>query len=451
MKNEAIRRVLARVMDAIDSVIAGNRALSIAIMVRLSQARERLLETYDSLQGIDDDLLADNALEEIAAQEQRLDAWHVADFDAEKLLDLVEDVADVASGAVVQMSGAFGIESFGVSFEEEPEANYSIVKVFYSTDRDALRDEEGKLAFGPGRSQSGVLQYGECAISIPKVHRVGGLESPSIWRLEFRPDPNKHVVLLETESLEEKAYFDLVAASVGRSPSKEAFVFIHGYNVSFENAARRAGQLAFDLEFEGAPIFYSWPSNGRTADYPRDEADVAWSAPHFERFLTLLGQRAGAERIHIIAHSMGNRAVCEALKGISRNPIAGVNFQHVVLAAPDVDAETFAELAVALKQVAHRVTLYASSNDKALRLSKVLHGNPRAGEAGEGLLILPHIDTIDASDISTDFLAHSYFGDRWPLLADIQMMLAEDKPPASRFGLLELVRAAGTYYRFKAD
>ena len=61
------------------------------------------------------------------------------------------------------------------------------------------------------------------------------------------------------------------------------------------------------------------------------------------------------------------------------------------------------------------------------------------------------VDTIDASAISTDFLAHSYFSDSWPLLADIQALPNDDKPPESRFGLVEVKKPTGRYYAFQAN
>ena len=138
------------------------------------------------------------------------------------------------------------------------------------------------------------MHYGECAISIPKIHKVGKLESPSILRLEFRPDPEKHITLLSLQTLEEQAFFRAIAESVAKAPARDVFVFIHGYNVSFEDAARRTGQIAFDLNFVGAPILYSWPSNGKVADYLVDETNITWTAPHFQRFLNLLAAHSEA-------------------------------------------------------------------------------------------------------------------------------------------------------------
>ena len=55
------------------------------------------------------------------------------------------------------------------------------------------------------------------------------------------------------------------------APRPEVFVFVHGYNVTFEGAAQRTAQIAYDLKFSGAPIFYSWPSQARTLEYTVDD------------------------------------------------------------------------------------------------------------------------------------------------------------------------------------
>ena len=76
--------------------------------------------------------------------------------------------------------------------------------------------------------------------------------------------------LLETITLEEDQFLKAVSKSVDKSAAKDAFIFVHGYNVTFEDAARRTGQFAFDLRFIGAPILYHY--------CPRQDRPVAWSA-----------------------------------------------------------------------------------------------------------------------------------------------------------------------------
>jgi esterase/lipase superfamily enzyme len=343
-------------------------------------------------------------------------------------------------------TGSYNPPPPSVQAKTDVATNATIVRVFYATDRFQIPTIIRGPKYDKHRSPFGKLHLGECEVSIPKTHKTGKLESPSILRFEFRPNPEKHIVLTNTTSLAQEKFFESVSFAVQRSETREAFVFIHGYNVSFEDAARRTGQMAFDLDFIGAPIFYSWPSNGRIASYIKDETNITWTAPHFEQFLSLLAQHGGARRIHIIAHSMGNRAVCESLKNLSLNPQSSIHFSHLILAAPDIDAETFAELAELLRRITDRITLYESARDKALQASKKIHGYSRAGEP---LLIIPGLDTIDASLIDTDFLGHSYFSDSRPLLSDIYSILYKDELPAHRFGLKEMNDPAGKYYAFR--
>ena len=327
-----------------------------------------------------------------------------------------------------------------------PPANATEVTVFFATDRNPLPTTGDSTLFGSLRSDAGALHLGQCRVSIPKLHRTGRLERPSIFRLEVREDPEKHIVLNHTLTLDEQTFLTRVRARIAASPTRDAFLFVHGYNVSFDSAARRTGQMAFDLHFAGAPIFYSWPSYGHGDDYLKDETNVAWTAPHLQRFLTLLARHSGVQRLHLIAHSMGNRAVIDALRSLTLDPSTSLHLTHLVLAAPDIDAATFAELAGTLARLSARITLYQSSNDKAIQASHRLHGNPRAGEP---ILVLPGLDTIDASAVDTDFLGHSYFSDNWPLLSDIFNLLSTDAAPSARFGLSAQTHASGTYYAFR--
>ena len=130
--------------------------------------------------------------------------------------------------------------------------------------------------------------------------------------------PNLHISLLRSDILPESDFLAQVNDLIQKSPRREAFVFVHGYNVSFEDAARRTGQIARDLKFQGAPILYSWPSRASLFSYSADEATVEVSAVRFAEFLRKLAQSAGASVLHIIAHSMGNRAVLLGLERLAR-------------------------------------------------------------------------------------------------------------------------------------
>ena len=165
--------------------------------------------------------------------------------------------AAVLSGCVSSRTGA---PTAGTAPPPAPpplsEASYATVRVFFATDRNLTSSADPKEMFGTERS---ALRYGTSEVSIPRNHRMGELEAPSIWRLEFREDPAKHVVLQKTTVTSEDAFYADLAARVRRSEAANAFVFVHGYTVTFEDAARRTAQITYDLGFDGAPTFYSWP------------------------------------------------------------------------------------------------------------------------------------------------------------------------------------------------
>ena len=313
----------------------------------------------------------------------------------------------------------------------------------------ASAGKSAHAAYGDGR---GTLELGSCEVSIPKRHEVGELESPSMLRLEFQEDPNKHVVLLKVESAPAAEFYANLRANVAKAKQNSALVFIHGYNVTFEDAARRTAQIAHDLKFGGVPLFYSWPSQGKLLDYAVDETNAVWTAAHLRQFLADVARQSGAKQIHLIAHSMGNRALTGALKDLAlqRPEPARPQFDQVLLTAPDIDADVFKnEIAPAITKTAERVTLYASSNDAALLLSKKLHGYPRAGEAGRDIVIVPGMDTVDVTAVDTSLLGHSYYGDSGSVLSDFVEVLQDAKPADQRKWLRPEFLGANKYWVFQ--
>ena len=124
-----------------------------------------------------------------------------------------------------------------------------------------------------------------------------------------------------------------------------------------------------------------------------------------------------------------------------------------MLAAPDIDADVFRrDLAPSILGKGPRVTLYASSRDKALMASRDVHGGyRRLGESGDNLVIMKGLDTVDASMVSTEFLGHSYFGDSGTVLSDLKYVIRKSLPPEAReqFSLDPVQNAVLVYWRFK--
>jgi esterase/lipase superfamily enzyme len=301
------------------------------------------------------------------------------------------------------------------------------------------------------RSYRGQTERGICEVSIPKSHRAGELEGPSILRLEVQEDPRKHITLRKTTRLNDDVFYEQLRAQVASSPERELLVFVHGFNVTFEDAARRTGQMAKDLKLQGAPVFFSWPADKYfLLTYGKDETNVAWATPHLKEFLLELVAETDAKAINLVAHSMGSRALTTALREIDLQFREDARkFNQVVLAAPDIDADDFRDnIAPSIQRTARQVTLYASSNDIALSASRFFHRNARAGDTSRGLVIVAGMHTIDVSAIDGGPWGHSYYGASDPVLRDLHLLLGS-LPPERRTWLKPSELDGQTYWAFR--
>lgn len=331
--------------------------------------------------------------------------------------------------------------------------NYAVVRTYFATDRRREVGQPPARRFSAERSgdaAGATISYGVCDISIPRDHRMGQLESPSLWRLELREDPEHHVVLLSAEVQQRTQFFEALAARIATSTRRSALIFVPGYNVTFEDAARRTGQMAYDLGFDGAPVFYSWPSQGELAGYTVDENNIEWSTPHLTAFLADFLQKTEAAQVVLIAHSMGSRGLARAVAQLhATQPALAQKITEIILSAPDIDAGVFRQdIAPRLASAARPITLYASSQDLALAASRAVHGHARAGDSGAELLILPGVETVDATGVDTGFLKHSYFAEQRSALSDIFYLIHNNARADQRF-LDAVDSAGGRYWTFR--
>lgn len=291
----------------------------------------------------------------------------------------------------------------------EPAPVFDLVNIFYATER-ARTGQPGAVRFYGGRR--GPLEYGQATVSVPRNREVGTLDVPDIWTLDLRVDPARHFILTRVEPMRgDAAFFRAVTDRVAESDRKEVFVFIHGFNTTFEGAALRTAQMASDLRLDGAPILWSWPSRGAVLGYWNDarEAESEAEAAALETFLRDVVARTGATRIHLVSHSMGARPLLAALKRLGKPPEGSPPpFEEIVLAAPDVGIEAFDEAWPSVNGLGRRFTLYSSARDKALALSRWVNGMPRVGDASP-VIVRSGLQTVDTTQASGGLLGHSDF------------------------------------------
>ena len=339
------------------------------------------------------------------------------------------------------------------------ETAWDVVPVFYGTDRAEI--PLGRRA-GYSAERGRRLDLGRALVTVPKSHQVPNVERP--WALhipyfdvaiyEEAEDPKKHFTLQEVKRLPQSDFLALVRERLLASSrfKDHAIIFVHGYNTSFDNALYRTAQIAYDMQFDGAPFVYSWPSGGAVTSYTYDRESAEGAEPHLRKFIDLVVKETGATTVSIIAHSMGNQALLNVLREMN-SPPPGVLISQLILAAPDVDTDNFANLASKIGGLSQGVTLYASSNDRALIASRNFWGHSRAGDVpATGPVVLPSIETIDVTAASTDIFAlnHSGYAQNNALLTDMGKLIeTSTHPPDVRFEKIKPVSSPkGGYWRY---
>lgn len=185
----------------------------------------------------------------------------------------------------------------------------TFIPVFFATDRKYAEDSAPPRCQFLDRRGDNNLTYGIADVSIPPTHRRGQLERPfSLWKIQFKENVERHIVITSCNCLSIGDWKGNAIDKLAEMESKSALVFIHGFNVSFDDAIRQAAQIGFDLQLQSLITAYSWTSQGAVSNYAADEDSVKLTVPNFIDFLNTLTS-IGITTIHVIAHSMGNRAL----------------------------------------------------------------------------------------------------------------------------------------------
>jgi esterase/lipase superfamily enzyme len=162
-------------------------------------------------------------------------------------------------------------------------------------------------------------------------------------------------------------------------------------------------------------------------------------------FVAQLGENGGQfceQRLHLLAHSMGNYALRHGLQGIRaklKDEIPRL-FDNVILAAADEDDDAFErdDKYRKLPLICRRVHIYFSPDDRALLISDKTKRQPdRLGSEGPRLIDdLPRkVVLIDCRNVDNsteagwpDLQIHQYYRLRPEVIADITEVLAGIPP-----------------------
>ncbi|MFO0700751.1 MAG: alpha/beta hydrolase [Nitrospira sp.] len=326
------------------------------------------------------------------------------------------------------------------------------LEIFYATNRHDKGPQQKNTRYTGERSKA--LSYGKISATVRTDTRMKWLRSLAVFRILPALRPDREVRIRQLTSLKLQNWKQELAQKLSIARDAGVLLFIHGYNVTFQEAALRTAQLAADLAFEGAPMFFSWPSRGELGigAYMTDKEAARASASYLRELLRELTELPGSPPIYVIAHSMGNETLVAALESLYRKTNeAPLSLKEIILTAPDVDAERFeGDHAKVIVRSRPRITLYGSATDIPLMISDDFQKSRRLGDTSRGITVIPPMETIDATAVKTDFVGHSYYGDSRTVLSDLFYLIRNGLSANERFGIQRVQSDQGAlYWKFK--
>jgi esterase/lipase superfamily enzyme len=336
----------------------------------------------------------------------------------------------------------------------------SSVELLYVTDRQPEEARDGSLEYGYGRSASGA--FGTCVVEIGKDvpwdtlvenSRVKKrtvklpLEIVSISELGRMPGTPLPLEEIGGKLVDDPAALAQTREVAGRlrgelkrrldlTPRKEAFIFIHGYHNTFEDAAFTLAEMWHFLGREGVPILYTWPAghSGLVRGYNYDRESGQFTIYHLKQVLRFLAATPELEAIHLIAH----------------------------LAAPDLDFEVSLQRFAAERffKAADHITIYVSEGDKAIGISGWLFGSIRRmgqlryedlpADERELLRETGRLDFIDAR-VKGGGWGHDYFHSNPAVSSDVILLLRYGRGPGADNGRPLLKPEGGGFWTITKD
>ena len=255
-----------------------------------------------------------------------------------------------------------------------------IYRFFYITNRrpgtdNASLDER----FGTEREE--ILKFGSFDTRIEPELGLGMIIDATKW---FQ---NEEIQLKALEELDRASFVEQVQALVQDSPHQALLVIVHGFREAFPSALRKTAFLGHILDINAPVLLFDWPGNQGSSlrGYRRAREVAEASGEDLARTLKLIIKEIQPERLWLVANSMGGQVVTDAFSLMYRDADfadAETEIENVVLTAPDVDLEEFDnQFKEEIMALAGNLTVYVSSNDRALLASRIINRGRRRGES----------------------------------------------------------------------
>jgi esterase/lipase superfamily enzyme len=337
-------------------------------------------------------------------------------------------------------------------------AEQGTYRYFYVTNRRPETDA-GPIVERFGREREEALKFGSFDANIRSALGLGMLINPTEW---FQ---NEEISLQHIRKLDEAEFVEQLRGLVNDSPYRSLLVVLHGYKEAFPSALRKTAFFGHVLDVNAPVLLFDWPGNqgGSLGGYRRAREVAEASGADLARTLELIVRQVRPEKLWIVANSMGAQVVVDAFSSLYQEADfadSETEIEEVVLTAPDVDHEQFdQQFKREINALADHLTVYVSSNDRALVLSRLVNRAQRRGEStltpdqlAEAVRVAELTDAdsdlvtlVDVTPVNRTRNFHNFSLETPEFFDDLYLRLTNETAPRSRL-LYRVKTSEGAVY-----
>lgn len=350
----------------------------------------------------------------------------------------------VSTTAALERAEALQFRRMQVSMHEDSGA----YRFFFVTNREMVgEDSHVEERFTNNHSEA--LSFGFFDTEIEPSLGLGMLVNPTDW---FQ---NEEIQLRRIELLDHHAAISALRSQVEASPMRSLLININGFRERFPTALRKTAFVAHVLDINSPLLVFDWPGDqGSTPlGYRRAQGVARKSGDDLARTIKRLVDEVKPDRMWLLANSMGAEVAVSAFARLYEQADMAdtkTELEHVILTAPDVSHSEFGrQFKDEISALSAKLTVYVSSNDRALLMSRALNRGRRLGEsmvdpsnpdqieeaARAFELVMPgsdRVSLVDITPVNRTRNFHNYGLETPEFFDDLYLRLVNNETPRSR-------------------
>jgi esterase/lipase superfamily enzyme len=237
-----------------------------------------------------------------------------------------------------------------------------------------------------------------------------------------------------------------------RSGGGDIYIFVAQFKVDLDDALYIAAEFHHFMGREGVFLAYSWPTKEGILDYFSSAESAYATVRNLRELIRFLADETNAEKIHLLTYSAGARVVAYTVHSLRlmsydlepEEAAARYRLGQVIYTGPDLDARIFGRhYQDGMADIVDQITIYTTTRDKALAMSRKLYGRERLGsvdmsdireEAFEYTRRQTRTNFVRVSEVEKikEANSHGYFRHSPWVSSDVIMLLRHGLKPAQR-------------------